>query len=94
MPGRGELVHASLVQSTKGEKLQELLSVLFLDNILIDAAAKCTKMTSIYTRVVKKPKKKNNKNTASIEDFRCVEFHGDLIFTKGSALNLLLLSFY
>lgn len=71
--------------------MQELLSVLFLDSILIYAAAKCTEMASIYTKVVKKKKK----NTASIEDFKCVDFHDDLIFPpEGSALNLLLLSFY
>lgn len=42
-----------------------------------------------------KSSKKKKKNTASIEDFKCVDFHDDLIFPpEGSALNLLLLSFY
>ena len=40
----------------KGEKLQCLLSVLFLDNVWICAAAKCTEMASSYTKVVFKKK--------------------------------------
>lgn len=52
-----------------------LLSLLFRDNILICAAAKCTEMASIYTKVVKRKKK-----TKATREFKCVGFHGDLIF--------------
>ena len=60
----------------KGEKLQCLLSVLFLDNVWICAAAKCTEMASIYTKVVLKKKGVGKRNTAS-RDVKCVEFHSD-----------------
>ena len=65
LPRRGEIAGVSSVPPTR-EKLQDLLSVLFLDSILTCVAAECTKVASIYTKVVLKRRKKKERQLPEI----------------------------